>query len=321
MSNHKDYQHEGLPSSDIFTYIKKCFGSISAGWGVFSYVPCIWIYSQERSSFGGKTARKASIINAFQTDQITLGRWLWWPCHGGVSLTPEQVRNQHFATFNWKTYTMLLGFVQCSHVHHFSLSEASSEEGGFIVNIFRIQPFGPVLNLSLLRKGKLLFLSLDAEGHLDQQSMWHRPWGGLLPAEGGQSSWHYPCSATHIHDQQRCQKIIIKSISTILSNFMVSLWHLGSYWEDTRRLFVFLSCVGSFVRVWLCFLFFPKLPLGLQAANHHTLLFIVMEVKIISRVEHNFRWRQLRVIELSSCAAASPKPSCCPIIFLGDCFL
>lgn len=77
-----------------------------------------------------------------------------------------------------------------------------------------------------------------------------------------------------------------------------------------------VSCQGLVV-----FLLCPKLLLGLQAENHPALLFIVMEVKIISRVEHNFRWRQLRVIELSSCAAASPKPSCCPIIFLGDCCL
>lgn len=51
----------------------------------------------------------------------------------------------------------------CSAV---GLSEASSEEEGFTVNIFRIKRFGLVLNLYFLRRGK--FISLDAKGHLDR---------------------------------------------------------------------------------------------------------------------------------------------------------
>lgn len=62
-----DYQHDGLSSSDIFMYIKKVFGSIFGGLGVFSYVPCIWIYRWERNSFRSKTARKAGVIDPFQT--------------------------------------------------------------------------------------------------------------------------------------------------------------------------------------------------------------------------------------------------------------
>lgn len=65
------------------------------------------------------------------------------------------------------------------------------------------------------------------------------------------------------------------------------------------------------------FLFYPKLLLGLKAANHPGLLFIVMEVKIISKVEHNFRWRQLRVIELSSCALRHQNPHAAQLFSLA----
>lgn len=106
-------QPQGLPTwwtskLKCFYVHRKGFGSISAGWGVFSYVPCIWIYRQERNSFGGKTTRNASIINAFQMlAQITLGRWLGWAYHEGVNLTSKRVGNQHFASFSRKTYSIV----------------------------------------------------------------------------------------------------------------------------------------------------------------------------------------------------------------------